>query len=408
MTYQEVLDYLFNQFPQYQKIGNEAYKPGLDNIKALCEHLGEPQQKLKFVHVAGTNGKGSTCSMLASILKEAGYRVGLFTSPHLVDFSERIRINGQPIDQTSVIDFVNKHKAFFDQCGASFFEWSTALAFDYFHQQAVDIVVLETGLGGRLDSTNIVDPILTIITNIGIDHTQYLGDTLTSIAREKAGIIKNNVPIITSVTNEPEVIEVIQEAAKDRHAKLILAKKDHEYQSDLEGEFQQINRGMVLAAINELNNSGFDIHRENISRGFKMTVRNSGLRGRWEVLQLFPRIIADIGHNYDGVEQMVKQLKKEKYNQLRIVWGMVSDKEIERIVKILPKKAQYYLSAPNIKRAMEVEKLASFFSYDHKVKNFNKISEAFSNALTDSQSDDLILVAGSNFVVAEIISEFFD
>lgn len=407
MTYQEVLDYLFNQFPQYQKIGGQAYKPGLDNIRKICKHLGDPQDQLKIVHVAGTNGKGSTCSMLASVLKEAGYRTGLFTSPHLVDFTERIRINGIPIPEHEVIDFVKENKAFFDLSGASFFEWSTALAFSYFAQENVDIVVLETGLGGRLDATNIVSPLLSVITNIGIDHTQYLGETLVAIAKEKGGIIKESVPVVLAHGNQPEVVTALQEIATVKNAKLSIAQRDQKYQSDLAGGFQEVNRGSVLAVVKELNEMGWHISEEALTKGFRWTVKNSGLRGRWEMLQLFPKVIADIGHNYEGVQQVVEQLGKEKFEELRIVWGMVEDKEIEKIVKILPQNAKYYLAAPDIKRALPAEKLAIHFEGVHAYEKFTDLTSAYEKCISDSGSDDLILVGGSNFVVAEIISNFF-
>lgn len=405
MTYQEVLDYLFQQFPQYQKIGGKAFKPGLDNIRKLCDYLDNPEKDLKFVHVAGTNGKGSTCSMLASIFKEAGYQVGLFTSPHLVDFSERVRINGKEISQEDIISFVEKHKPFFDTCGASFFEWSLALALDYFRQKNVDVVILETGLGGRLDATNLVTPILSVITSISIDHIQYLGDTIHEIAKEKAGIIKKGIPVITTISNPVDALEVINEKADEMDAPIYLAPSDDRYESDLKGGYQQINKGIVLKCLEVL--EVFDISEIAILKGMLSVRKNTGLRGRWEELQKHPRVIADIGHNYDGVHEVVKQLEHEEFKRLHIIWGMVEDKEISRVVSVLPKEAKYYLSAPDIRRALDKDKLAAYFSSRFDFRVFPSISEAYKQALKHSNSDDLILVGGSTFVVAEIISDFF-
>ncbi len=407
MTYQEVIDYLFHQFPQYQKIGGKAFKPGLDNVQKLCAYLGNPQEDLTFIHVAGTNGKGSVCSMLASILKEADYRVGLFTSPHLVDFSERIRINGVPISQEAIIKFVEKHKAHFDESGASFFEWSLALALACFKEQEVDVVVLETGLGGRLDATNIVQPILTVITSIGIDHTQYLGHTLHEIAKEKAGIIKQEVPVVTTISNPVDALEVINQQAFETQAPICLAPANDQLPSDLTGGYQRINKGIVLKCVDVLKDLDFTIQDEDVAKGLLNVKTNAGLRGRWEVLQTAPRVVADIGHNFDGVKEVVEQLDKESYSQLHIVWGMVEDKEVERVLEILPKEAKYYLSAPDIARAMKKEVLASFFEGKFEFVTYNSVSESFNATLQVAEDDDLIFVGGSTFVVAEIISNFF-
>lgn len=407
MTYQEVLDYLFQQFPQYQKIGGKAFKPGLENIQELCDYLGNPQDDLQFVHIAGTNGKGSTCSMLASILTEAGYKVGLFTSPHLVDFSERIRINGEVISQEYIISFVEHHKAYFDVSGASFFEWTLALALDYFKKQGTDIVILETGLGGRLDATNIVTPILSVITSISIDHTQYLGTTVHEISKEKAGIIKEEVPVVTTISNPVDALEVINHRAEELNSPIYLAVSDESYTSDLLGGYQQINKGVVLKCVDILRELSFSIPDSAIEKGLLSVRKNAGLRGRWEQLQDKPRVIADIGHNYDGVLEVVKQLQQEKYNQLHIIWGMVEDKEVKRVVDILPKRAKYYLAAPNIKRALDVKKLAEAFEGKYNYEIFPSVSEAYQNAIKCSNSDDLIFIGGSTFVVSEIISDFF-
>lgn len=407
MTYQEVLDYLFQQFPQYQKIGGKAFKPGLDNIQQLCDYLGNPQEDLKFIHVAGTNGKGSTCSMLASVLTEAGYKVGLFTSPHLVDFSERIRINGEVIPQDYIVSFVEQHKFYFDDSGASFFEWSLALALDYFRDQEADIVILETGLGGRLDATNIVTPILSVITSIGIDHTQYLGITIHEIAKEKAGIIKEAVTVVTTISNPVDALEVINHKADELHCPIYLAVSDENYASDLKGGYQQINKGVVLKCVDVLNDLDYSISEDALTKGFLSVRKNAGLRGRWELLQDNPRVIVDIGHNFDGVQEVVKQIKQEEYNKLHIVWGMVEDKEVSRVVEILPKEAKYYLASPDIKRALDVHILAQEFEGKKEYEIYSSVSDAYQNAIKCSNSGDLIFVGGSTFVVAEIISDFF-
>lgn len=406
MTYQEVLNYLFQQFPQYQKIGGKAFKPGLDNIKKLCSYLNDPQDDLRIIHVAGTNGKGSTCSMLASILKEAGYGVGLFTSPHLVDFSERIRINGEVISQEEVVSFVKEHKAYFDQSGASFFEWTLALALHHFKQQDVDYVILETGLGGRLDATNVVMPILSVITSIGIDHTQYLGTTIHEIAKEKAGIIKLELPVVTTMTNPVDALEAINHRADELDSPVFWAAADDEYPSDLLGDFQRVNKGVVMKCLEVLSDE-LNITEEHIKTGMLNVRQNAGLRGRWDVLQKVPKVIADIGHNFDGVQELVKQLESEEYNNLHIVWGMVEDKEVSRVVSILPKGANYYLSSPDILRALDTAKLAQEFNEDHQIEIFSSVREAYEAAIKRSKSDDLIFVGGSTFVVSEIISDFF-
>lgn len=403
MTYQEVLDFLFTQFPQYQKVGGTAYKPGLENIKSLCNYLGNPQDELKIIHLAGTNGKGSTCNMLSAILQSAGYKVGLFTSPHLIDFRERIRVDGVCISEEWVVSFVNEHKSHFDSLNASFFEWTTALAFEYFKYSLTDVVVLETGLGGRLDATNVVSPMISAITNIGVDHTQYLGDTIELIASEKGGIIKPNVPVVISKGNLPEVITVLTGIAQSNNSSIFFANQ-YDFSGDLKGNYQRFNRGVAIEILKHI---PFEVSEENIREGFKNTIALTGFRGRWEKLAASPQVIADIGHNYSGVKEVVAQLANESYNELRIVWGMVNDKEIERIVDLLPKHALFYLSAPDIERAFPTDKWTTYFDTSHKYELFPNLSQAYLKALSDSESDDLIFIGGSNFVVAEIISEFF-
>jgi dihydrofolate synthase/folylpolyglutamate synthase len=410
MTYSQVIEYLFSQYPQFQKIGALAYKPGLGNIESLCSILNNPQDKLKIIHIAGTNGKGSTCNLLASVLQESGYKVGLFTSPHLVDFRERIRINEVVIPENEVVSFVMANKKAFEAINASFFEWSTALAFYYFEAQKVDVVVLETGLGGRLDSTNIVKPILTVITQIGIDHTQFLGDTLEKIATEKAGIIKRSIPCVVAFGNE-EISNVFKDKAKEMSIDLKIVKEiPNENNTGLLGDYQRYNAATVLESCNVLLAQGFLISNETIESGLKNVLKNTGFRGRWEKLQNNPTVIADIGHNLNGISQLVKQLSAErkKYNELHIVFGMVADKDLSAIVEILPKDVNYYLCSPKIQRALPVEDLVNYFDNFSSVNTYRSCVEAFTNAKNAAQSKDLIFVGGSNFVVAEIIENFFN
>lgn len=410
MTYSQVIDYLFNQYPQYQKIGGQAYKPGIQNITQLCNSINNPQESLKFIHVAGTNGKGSTCSLLASVLQESGYKVGLFTSPHLVDFRERIRINGVVIPEKEVIAFVLANKNVFESINASFFEWSTALAFHYFSKECVDVVVLETGLGGRLDSTNIVTPILSVITQIGLDHTQFLGDTLELIASEKAGIIKENIPCVVAYGNE-EIISVFQNKAKELNCALKVVQEIPTINlTGLLGDYQRYNSATVMECCQILSEKGFSITNEAIELGFLNVVQNTKFRGRWEKLQTTPTVIADIGHNFNGISQIVHQLSNEmkNYDKLHIVFGMVAEKDLTSIVEILPKEVKFYLCAPKIQRALQVEELAMHFIDFPDVKTYDSCAEAFTNAKNEAQNQDLIFVGGSNFVVAEIIDIFFN
>ncbi len=403
MTYQEVLDFLFIQFPQYQKIGGKAFKPGLDNIQKICDYLGNPQDDLKIIHVAGTNGKGSTCNMLSAVYQSAGYKVGLFTSPHLIDFRERIRVNGVCVSEEWVVQFVNDHLAYFKSLNASFFEWTTALAFAYFQVSKTDLVILETGLGGRLDATNIVKPILSVITNIGIDHTQYLGTTIKEIASEKGGIIKRDTPVVLSEGNLDETIQVIKTIAIQKNAACYVASIS-DLESDLKGDYQRFNKGVVAEVIKHID---YDLSAHDIREGLRNSIHLTGFRGRWELLSDKPKTIADIGHNYSGVSEVVKQLEKESCKTLRIVWGMVNDKEIAEIVKLLPTNAVYYLSEPAIERAFPKENWSNYFNGRYNYEIFSNLSEAYLKALSDSESDDFIFIGGSNFVVAEIISNYF-
>lgn len=405
MTYQETLDYLFAQLPMFQRVGASAYKVDLSNTVELCNLLDNPQNKFKSVHVAGTNGKGSTSHMLASILQESGYKVGLYTSPHLVDFRERIKINGKMIPEQYVVDFVVQYKDDFEKIKLSFFEWTVGLAFKYFSEQNIDFAIVETGLGGRLDSTNIIKPELSIITNIGKDHVQFLGDTLEKIAYEKAGIIKQDVPVIIGET-QTDIQHVFIESANLLNANIYFADQiiNKVLDSDLRGSYQAKNIKTVLAAINELKKVGFKILDNDIKIGLLNVVKNSGLMGRWQTLNENPKIICDTGHNEAGIKEVVSQLKGLKFNQLHFVIGVVNDKEIDSILVQLPKNALYYFCQAKIPRALNVEELQQkAIYYGLKGNIYNSVIEALNTAKDAAVADDLIFVGGSTFVVAEVL-----
>jgi len=404
MTYQTTLDFLYSQLPQYQKIGGKAYKASLKNIEALCKVLGNPEKKIKTIHIAGTNGKGSTSSLLASVLTESGYKVGLFTSPHLIDFRERIVINGEMISKGFVVDFVAENKELVKEIQPSFFEWTMALGFYYFETQKVDVAIIETGLGGRLDSSNVVNPLVSVITTIAIEHTQYLGNTLKEIAFEKGGIIKPNTPVIIGFGIKGEALLELKRLAILAKSKVIIASKLSKYlQSGLLGEIQQYNIATVLSILKTVNSSFRNVNETTIERGLANVTKNTLLRGRWEVMAKNPKVVADIAHNVQAVEIVVKQLAKEKFENLAIVWGMVEDKDIEKVVDLLPNNATYYLCEPKINRAMKLEKLASFFNTKNIVLCDSCI-DAYRQAEEGLQANDLLLVSGSNFVVSEVLA----
>ena len=406
MTYKKTVDFLFEQLPQFQNIGSKAYNGKLDNIIDICELLDNPQNKFKTIHLAGTNGKGSVCNMLASILTESGYKVGLFTSPHLLDFRERIRINGEVISENYVIDFVQNNNAVFNNIKPSFFEWSTALAFDYFEFNKVDIALIETGLGGRLDSTNIITPLVSVITSIGIDHTQYLGNTLEDIAREKGGIIKSNIPVVLGERIEMQsVFEKI--ALKNNSPIYKAAQNKNQPISSLKGGFQKNNVATSLTVIDLIKETFPKVSSECTNKGLLSIQGNTGLRGRWETVQNSPKIIADIGHNVHAIKQTIKELELETYNNLHVIWGMVADKEVDKVINLLPKNATYYLCTPTIPRALSTEELKKSFSEKQTTISFSTCSEAFSTTLKNANPGDLILVGGSTFVVSEILHDFF-
>lgn len=403
MTYQESVSWMFQQLPMYQNQGKTAYKKDLSNTIKLSNYLKNPENKFKSIHVGGTNGKGSTSHMIASVLQEAGYKVGLYTSPHLKSFTERIRINGNEIPQETVMDFIIEHKAFFEENQLSFFEMTVGMAFDYFANEEVDIAVIEVGLGGRLDSTNIISPELSIITNIGLDHVQILGDTLEKIAVEKAGIIKPNTPVIIG-GKQVETKKVFIEKSKQENARIYFASEEiqENYSTDLLGAYQKKNVKTVVSALDKLED--FDVKEKHLKNGLLHVRKNTGLRGRWDVLQEKPKVICDTAHNKEGLIYVMEQLKKESYDRLHIVLGVVSDKELDRVLPLFPKEAIYYFSKPDIPRGLSSEILKKVSEkYNLIGEEYSSVLEAYNESLKSSGDDDLIYVGGSTFVVAEVL-----
>ena len=403
MNYTQTLDYLFGRLPIYQRIGAAAYKADIGNIVSATKHLKNPHTQFKSIHIAGTNGKGSTAHMLASILQASGKKVGLYTSPHLKDFRERIKINGEMIARKDVVTFVKENQVFFEKMELSFFEFTVAMAFDYFAKQKVDIAIIETGLGGRLDSTNIINPELAIITNISLDHTNLLGDTIEKIANEKAGIIKNATPIIIGRIQK-ETTAIFKNIAKEKNATLIYARPQKGYASDLKGDYQKENINTVITAIKQLEKKGWTITEDEIEHGLLKTVANTQLLGRWQTLSSNPQIICDTAHNEDGIKEIAKQLSNTKYEQLHIVFGTVNDKNLDTILTYLPKDAKYYFCNANIVRAMNAEDLKPKAA-KHQLKGrvFPSVREALNCAKVSANPKDLIYVGGSTFVVAEVV-----
>lgn len=407
MNYQQTLQYMFERLPMFQRQGASAFKKDLGNITKLCDYLNNPQNTFKSIHVGGTNGKGSTSHMLASVLQEAGYKVGLHTSPHLKDFRERIRVNGEMAEENFVVEFVEAHKAFIEAHQLSFFELTVGMAFEYFKIQQVDVAIIEVGLGGRLDSTNIITPELSVITNIGLDHTAFLGDTLKAIAGEKAGIIKPNIPVVIGERQE-ETTEVFETAAKKNHAPIVFASDNQfpDLESELKGSYQQKNKATVQQAIHVLNQkTDFKIPEAALISGIKNVIRNTGLLGRWQIIQESnPKIVCDTGHNKEGLTYVMRQLKEEQYKQLHIVLGVVSDKDLNSVLPLFPKDAAYYFSKPDVPRGLSEEDLQQkALHFGLHGKKFKKISQALNAAKKASDTEDLIFVGGSTFVVAEII-----
>jgi len=406
MTYQQTVEGMFQQLPMYQRVGSSAFKKDLSNTLKLAAHLGFPERDFKSVHVAGTNGKGSSSHMIASVLQEAGYNVGLYTSPHLKDYRERIRINGSYISEEAVIDFIQNNKIFFEAENLSFFEMSVGMAFWYFAKEKVDIAVVEVGMGGRLDSTNIIIPEVSLITNIGKDHTQFLGTTLPEIAGEKAGIIKENVPVIIS-EKHPETQEVFIKTAEERNAAIVFAeelKAPGHLSTDLLGSYQEKNIKGVRAVIRQLISQGWKISEEHLREGLKNVRKNTNLRGRWDILQEFPKVICDTAHNSDGLKYVFNQLEDETFEHLHFVFGVVNDKDLDEVLPIFPKRATYYFCKPDVPRGLEAEKLmAKSIEFGLLGKVFNSVGEAYAAAIKAAGTKDLIFCGGSNFTVAEII-----
>tara|TARA_Y100001933_G_C19013891_1_gene570341 strand:+ start:11228 stop:12439 length:1212 start_codon:yes stop_codon:yes gene_type:complete len=403
VTYKETLDWMFGQLPMYQQKGAVALNAKLDNIVHFCNLLHNPEDKFKSIHVAGTNGKGSSSHMLASILQEAGYKVGLYTSPHLRDFRERIKINGKVVSKKFVKDFIAEHKTFFEYNGLSFFEMTVGMAFSYFAVEKVDIAVIEVGLGGRLDSTNIIVPEVSLITNIGIDHTQFLGDTLEKIALEKAGIIKPKVPVVVSET-QPETRTIFNLIAHQLKSEIVFADKESipEYETDLLGEYQKKNINGVVACIHQLKN--FDVSDDEISEGLKKVVENTGLLGRWQILQNNPLVVCDTAHNKEGLQLVLKQVEKQSYDQLHIVLGFVNDKDVKSVLALFPKEAKYYFVKPNIPRGMDASRLQELAKEEQlSGKVCKSVEKGLRKALKKAGNRDMIYVGGSTFVVAEVI-----
>ncbi|WP_225037044.1 bifunctional folylpolyglutamate synthase/dihydrofolate synthase [Winogradskyella sp. SM1960] len=405
MNYQDTVNWMFQQLPMYQNKGNSAFKKDLTNTIKLAKHLNHPEDGFKSIHVGGTNGKGSTSHMLASILQEAGYKVGLYTSPHLKDFRERIRINGEVISEQTVINFIKRNKSFLEANSLSFFEMTVGMAFDYFAKQKVDIAIIEVGLGGRLDSTNIIIPELSIITNIGFDHTQMLGDTLEKIAVEKAGIIKEHIPVVIGET-QAETETVFKTKAEQTQSEIYFADQiiDITPDSDLKGAYQIHNKKTVVQSVHVLRTLEFKISEKALKNGLLHVTKNTGLKGRWQLLGTAPKIVCDTAHNKEGLTYAMNQLKQESFNQLHIVFGVVNDKDLDTIIPLLPIDATYYFCKPNVQRGLDAEILKNKFKINQLLgSTHNSVADALTSAKSKANKQDLIYVGGSSFVVAEII-----
>jgi dihydrofolate synthase/folylpolyglutamate synthase len=427
MTYEQTIHYLYNKLPLYSNIGIKAYKADLNNTIALCGHLGNPQNKIKTVHIAGTNGKGSTSHMLASVFQQSGYKTGLYTSPHLKDFRERIKIDGEMISQKFVIDFVKKIKTLSEEINPSFFELTFVMAIEYFVQQEVDMAIIETGLGGRLDSTNVITPETSVITNIGFDHMDILGDTIEKIAVEKAGIIKQNIPVVIGeITTSTK--NIFEQIAKEKKASIFFAEdefkiisitSDNEtlqiellhnsneqtkkYTLDLIGLYQAKNLKTALTTIDILKDKYY-LEERNISYALSHVKDLTGLHGRWEIIHKNPLIVLDVAHNVDGIQQLINQINRSSYKNLHLVFGMVKDKEIEKVLELLPKQAMYYFTKAQIARALpENELLEKAKKYNLNGDSFVEVNQALKAAMDKASKEDMIIVCGSVFVVGEVV-----
>ena len=410
MNYQETTEYLFNSTPVFEKIGAKAYKPGLQTTHELVEHFGHPHRQYKTIHIAGTNGKGSCSHTIAAILQSQGYKVGLYTSPHLVDFRERIRVNGECLPEQYVIDFVEENRAFFEPLHPSFFELTTAMAFKYFAEQKVDYAVIEVGLGGRLDCTNIITPVLSVITNISFDHTQFLGNTLAEIAGEKAGIIKPDVPVVIGEYID-ETRPVFEKVAGERHSPILFAQDEDismNVDMELKGSYQERNRKTILAALNVLRQT-MTISDEAIRNGFGHVCELTGLRGRWEKLGEAPLVICDTGHNLAGWKYLATQINDVDAQVKHIVFGMVDDKDVEHVLQLLRDKlkngVKFYWTQPSTKRAIPVKKLRdTALKYNLHGEMYHSVKEAYMTAKANAKNDDFIFIGGSSYVVADLLS----
>ncbi|MPM53243.1 Dihydrofolate synthase/folylpolyglutamate synthase [bioreactor metagenome] len=427
MDYPETLKYLYTQMPEYQRIGHLAYKPGLDNSLRLDAIFNHPHRQYKTIHVGGTNGKGSTSHLLAAILQQSGYKVGLYTSPHLVDFRERIRVNGEVVPKKYVVDFVKKYREQFEPIMPSFFELTMEMAFLYFAEQEVDVAVIEVGLGGRLDSTNIISPDLCIITNIGFDHMQYLGDTLPKIAAEKAGIIKAHTPVVIGEMGHTEVARVFTDKAQSVNAPIVFSEiymnnfvaargeSGWLFQADgypdlmgeLKGPAQDKNARTVLTAVEVLLETGYDIPREAVYKGFANVITITGLMGRWQQLQSSPKIICDIAHNAHGLRYIAEQLRSEEFDRLHIVFGMVNDKDVKSVLALLPEDALYYFTKASVERALDEKMLAQQAAgFGLHGTTYDSVSSAITAAKENADKNDLIFIGGSSFIVADALPLF--
>ena len=402
-TYQETLDWMFSKLPMYQREGKAAYKPGMGSMLNLDAYLGKPHKFFKSIHVAGTNGKGSTSHMIASVLQSAGYKVGLYTSPHLLDFRERIKINGDLIGKKDVFKFITQHQNYFQLKRTSFFEMTVGMAFSYFKSAKVDYAVIEVGLGGRLDGTNVITPVLSVITNIGLDHIEFLGTSRPQIAIEKAGIIKPSIPVVIGEKDE-ETQFVFEKIAKLNSAPLYFAESLHiEWETDLKGGYQVKNLHTALTALNHLSDKKID--NKSIQKGFKNVISNTGIQGRWQFISEKPKILLDIGHNKEGLSLIVEQLQNLTFNKLHIVLGFVKGKNVNELISLFPEEATIYLSTPKIQRGYPLESLkADLKDSKRKINYFDTVVESFQYANSKVFKNDLVLVCGSTFVVAEILS----
>lgn len=403
--YQQTLDWMFSRLPMYQRQGKTAFKKDLTNILVFAKHLNNPQNKFKTIHVAGTNGKGSTSHLIASILQESGLTVGLYTSPHLKDFTERIRINGKSIRKNCIINFIKRNKTILEKQGLSFFEMTVGMAFDNFARKKVDVAIIEVGLGGRLDSTNIITPLVSVITNIGFDHTQFLGNTLPEIAFEKAGVIKPTIPIIIG-EKQNKISSLFNTTASKNNADIYYASEliKKQYKTDLKGTYQINNVKTAVQTIKILQKQGFKITENNIKSGLKNVVKNTNLKGRWQILKQKPKVICDTAHNTEGLKYVLSQLESETYTQLHIVLGVVDDKNLNTTLPLFPNNAIYYFCKPNIPRGLDSEILKNTaIEYGLKGEKYTSVKQAYKTAFKNANTTDLIFIGGSTFVVAEVV-----